>query len=189
MAFTSLTQDIASILGNNKTVFNDDLEADVTIRENPQFKATPTSKRVESGSETTDNIRIEPIVLDMDVIFTDDTFVGLFGKSANEKANVLEGYWRNGQRNKVQTGFRLYEDMAITNFNVDRTKETANAAFIKITMKEIRIVSTSLLANAAASTADTVAATTDQGFKGTTAADPANTSFIASIIDSLTSFF
>lgn len=189
MAFTSIAQDLNALFGTNQTVFNNDLEVDVTILEAPEFKATPTSKRVESGSISTDNVRIEPVTLDMDIWLTDDTFAPIFGSSAQDKADKLEGYWRLAKLNRVQTDFRLYTNMIITSYKLNRTKESANAASIRISMKEMFIVSTSLLANAAANTADTVAATADQGFKATTAADPANTSFIAGIIDSATSFF
>lgn len=187
MAFESITGALTSLFGDTQTVFNDDLVVDVTVRESPEFKATMSSKRIESGSVSTDNVRIEPVDLDLDIWLTDDTlaFTGIFGKTADDKAKVLEGYWRAGQRNKVQTDFRLYEDMVITSFRVNRDKDSATAADIRITLKEARVVNTSLLANAAAATADTVAATADQGFKATTPADPANTSFIAGVLDSV----
>ncbi len=101
MAFTSLTADLNAVFGTNQTIFNDELSADVTVREKPSFKATPTKKRVESGGIATDSIFIEPIDLDLEIIFTDDILAGVVGSTAAEKAGTFEGYWRSGRRQQL----------------------------------------------------------------------------------------
>lgn len=128
------------------------LELDATILESPQYGATPTQSDVETGADITDHVELDPERLSIQGIVTNtpiDLLSGGIAISENPAQDalfyLLELYRRREPFDFVG-GLKVYSDMIITSFNPSRTPQTGNALEFTMTMQQIRIVDSEVVA-------------------------------------------
>lgn len=129
---------------NNVT---DVIPFDATLSETHTFDAEVTEHAVETGSAVNDNVRAKPRALKLDVLIVDMPLTksqageGSEGRAA-QYLNTLDLLRENGDRVKVFTSVRSYENLAIKNLTTSRDKPTKGALKVSIQFVEVLEVKT-----------------------------------------------
>jgi hypothetical protein len=129
------------------------LELDAIVLESPDYTATPTRSQVESGADITDHVTLSPEKLSIEGIVT-NTPIGLFQSlkalttqnAAQDAFDFLLKLYTERQPFNFVGGFKVYEDMVITNFSPSRTPTTGGVLQFRMSMEQIRFVESEVVA-------------------------------------------
>jgi hypothetical protein len=128
-------------------------EIDVTVTEQHGIKLAVTKHPVAKGIPVTDNIRVEPLALQVVAFFSDfparidDVAQKVAtGESSSETYEQLCEIATLGWRWTVKTSLKEYTNMAIENISVPRAVDKANAITATINFIEIRKASSATAA-------------------------------------------
>jgi hypothetical protein len=139
------------ILGN--------IVVDVLVSETPVYDYQVTEHPVEAGLDITDNRVKLPTGLILECIFTDIPFDPRAIAAATQAAIQLQSFplltWQDkytalldlAEKNDiitVYTPLNAYFNMMITSLRMSQNKDTANAAFLTVEMREIRTVASEI---------------------------------------------
>jgi len=141
---TPENQGLTSILG---------LELDATILESSEYTSNPTRNVVESGAEITDHVTNDPVSLSIEGIVTNSPVGILQSLRALSSTNA----WQDALNFLLKLrddrlpfdfvgGLKVYENMIITSFNPTRNPRTGDALEFRMTMRQIVIVETEVVA-------------------------------------------
>jgi len=127
---------------------------DVLVTENP----------IELGADISDHAEIQPKKLEITGVVSDtplgvaafgqivDTVTGFFGSATTQNLtrsvaayNALVLLMETREPVQVQTRLRLYNNMLITAISVDQDKDSSRAAFMRIFLKEVRLVQSQVI--------------------------------------------
>lgn len=118
---------------------------DATIEERHEDQWVMTEHPVEVGSTVTDNIYKMPASLDI-------TAVTSMGSTQNktQDSSFLKTLYSNllalgGALLPVQTGKRIYKNMAIRSLRVDTDKASENILSVQVSLQEILLATTTLV--------------------------------------------
>jgi len=117
--------------------------ADVTIREDHEDELVVTENPVEQGADVTDNSFKAPARLTVDIGYSNSS-----AQSDGDPNYVQEQYANflalqaSRQPFDVITGKRMYSNMLITMLHTVTDKDTENALFLTVRMREIILVDT-----------------------------------------------
>lgn len=141
------------------------IQLDAVLSESHANTVAITRNPVEVGVEITDHAVVLPKRLIMIVEVTDspfglaaigaivDTITGLFGTSTTENLtrssaayNAMVQLQEQRQALEIQTGLKLYESMLITSITTNQDKDSSKVATMTITLDEIIVAETTLVA-------------------------------------------
>lgn len=129
------------------------LTIDVINNENPQWTAEPTQNPIETGATISDHVRVFPRKLNIVGFISEasplNTRIGLLVQSANpvlDALNFLDFAAEQGEPFDFVTGLAVYQNMVITNLQVDRQAQTARGVKFTMTLQEVVVVSSELVA-------------------------------------------
>lgn len=138
------------------------LELEATVRETHTASAQVTDHPVENSTDITDHIRRLPEELQLEGIVSDTPILVLAafratpavpGTDPTARAKAAYEFLRDikdqGRLVDVSTKLRDYSNMAITNFSVSRDKDTSNILAFSLTLREIQIATTEVVAGPA----------------------------------------
>ncbi len=141
------------------------IDAAVSVKHS--IASTPTRNPVEEGAKVTDHVELEPQAISIQGVISDtpldfnilnsiakgdlksigNTFKDGAKSMLSKASRSIEQYqsimqiWKSREPIKVITGFKVYENMIITRFEVDQTATTGQAMHFSADLEEIRIVS------------------------------------------------
>ena len=112
------------------------LPIDVTISEGHQWSQEITDKPVEGGSKVSDNIILNPVVVNMSgILLTDDSF------TMQEKIDMLEELRKLREPFTVTTSLKTYEQMFFdSSIEITRDSSTSGGVFFSCTLKHINFI-------------------------------------------------
>ena len=120
-----------------------DIVIDVFISETHTRNAQITEYPVEDGVNISDHRHKNPLELEIEGLISEASIIDKIGGS---KARVLDGYeqlkdvYDKNELISVVTGIEVYENMLISNFSIDRDKNTGGGLFFKMTLMQVNIV-------------------------------------------------
>lgn len=122
----------------------DGIEFDALIDETKKHEADVPTYPVESGFEVSDTIILKPLSLDMTLFLTNTpvTWKGRHGTNPSRVQDIikqLEELFFKKKPVTVTTSEKTYENMAIINIELTKTKETGTSREIPISFQEIRV--------------------------------------------------
>lgn len=157
MAFENLFVRVKRTLGG--------VQLDGVIVETHDTEVTTTDNPVESGKTISDHAVIQPKKLQLKAIVSDtplgvaafakivDTITGIFGTSTSSNSTRTQQAY--GALVKLQeareplvvvTKLKTYDNLIITKINVSQDKDTSLAAFLNISLKEVIVTSSEIVA-------------------------------------------
>lgn len=127
---------------------------DAVISESHSHNASATENPIETGSVVTDHVTLRPIELSLDGIITDtpvdfsvydnvkgliSTVSSIFGKKSRslEAHDAIVKLWKDRIPFKVVTGLKVYDNMILEDYTVNREAETGKAIKFTAKMKQI----------------------------------------------------
>ncbi len=145
---------LISLIFGSKRASIGGITIDATMRETHTKSAICTENPVESGSTITDHVNLKPAQLEIDGIITDtpvtfsiiDSVTGLVQTAMSflgKKSRSIEAYDKliNLQKSripfKVVTGLKVYDNMILENFTVDRDAKIGKAIHLSASLKQI----------------------------------------------------
>lgn len=154
------------------------LQLDVITSETPEYTATPTKTQVEDGSDVTDHVALDPEKLSFEAVVS-NTPIGwdklIESDRFTDRAQAAHEFILELRNNRQPFDFvgslGVYRNMIITKYSPTQDSKTGNALQFSMTIEQIRIVSTSIVASATAKYSDgvkhTAPKTENQGMKAT----------------------
>ena len=129
-----------------------DLVFDVVMNETPSFNSTATENLIEDGAKISDHVTIDPVRLSLSGIVS-NTPVSIDRENiGNELANPAKDAYEflkrlrdNGEPFDLVTGFDIYTSMIIEKLSAPRTASNGSSLFFDLQLKQIRIVSSSIV--------------------------------------------
>jgi len=135
---------LSSILVPKKKARIGELEVDVVVTETHNQLSEVTDSAVENGSTVSDHVNIQPATLSMEgVISNRPTSLREFaqkqlsGKDAQQGYDDLRRLAELGSLVTVVTNIRVYDNMVMTSFSVDRDKSTKEVIRFRSEFKQI----------------------------------------------------
>jgi hypothetical protein len=117
--------------------------ADVTIREDHEDELVVTENPVEQGAEITDHSFKAPARLTVEVGYSNSSLAALANPNYVQDVYAqFLGLQASRQPFDVITGKRLYSNMLITMLHTTSDKDTENAMFLSVKMREVILVNT-----------------------------------------------
>lgn len=125
----------------------DGIEFDALIEQSVEYEATVPEYPTENGFSVSDNITLNPEILSMTLYVTDTpvTWKNRFGSSGGRVANVvkqLQELYLSKAVVMVTTSDEVFENMAITNITISKSKDVGYAREIPITLQKIIVTET-----------------------------------------------
>jgi hypothetical protein len=180
----------------------DALVFDACLNETPTYDADVTHFPVEEGSAVTDNVRPLPTTLKLEVTVTDYPLSGAgrgingassdvnptlssspFTGRAEQILQTLIALRDGGIRCTVESGVRVYSNMVMEGVTPPRDKARFGALRISIKMREVRTVSSEIVAVAKISEPKAMKKKDAAGHEAKAAEEPVPKSWTASGID------
>lgn len=137
------------------------IELDATISENHDYTATVTQFPVENGTVISDHIFNQPVRLSLECLISDsplsnsgnplvtaaNTLSSFFSVNSGptRTTSVFDDLMRLYQKReifRVDTGLRIYNNMAITSLSVPRTSNTGQSLIFRMEMIQVRFAQT-----------------------------------------------
>jgi len=129
-----------------------DLIVDVLVTETPSYDYEITEHPVEAGLDITDNRNRKPVGLVLECILADTSFDAKSIISSVISGNLALQMWQDkykallelAEKNQiidVYTPLNVYSSMMIVSVRPSQNKDTANAMFCTVELREIRTVS------------------------------------------------
>jgi hypothetical protein len=127
-------------------VFIDGYEIDIAETEEHRYDATVTSDPVETGSNITDHVKLEPDVVTFTGVVSDTPFGDLLERRLLDDVHSVTAYEtilkvRDAREPvTIETSLRKYESMILRNLSVPRSADTGDALVFTATFQEIKLV-------------------------------------------------
>jgi hypothetical protein len=135
------------------------LPFDVTSLEAPEYSATPTQSLVESSKTISDHIVVKPLRLKLEGVISDTPLSGtpfgslvngavsaFSGSSPSKKAfDYIENLFKTAAIFDFVGGFKIYQNMCITEFRPTRTAETGSALEFVMELQQLNLVNSLVL--------------------------------------------
>lgn len=132
----------------------DKISVDATMRETHTHRSVCTDNPIEGGASVTDHVNVKPAELEIEGIITDTPVTFSVIDSATGLVNTVKGFTGGKSRAveyfekfldlrasrvpfNVITGLKVYKNMILEDFTVNRDANTANAIVFTAKMKEI----------------------------------------------------
>lgn len=140
--------DVQILFGANKTKSIGGIEIDAFVTENHKRSCVATEYPVEDGSVFTDHIHVNPDTL---------SITGVVGSSkiANQEGGftrVFDVYQElsdlidKKEPVTIVTGLKVYDNMVLENFSVDRDKSTGSSLNFSLDARQIKVIQTQSIA-------------------------------------------
>lgn len=118
---------------------------DMARSEDHSFVNAISDYPVEKGSDTTDHIRAQPIVVTItDAVKSDFPLIPpqqqTTSKPSDEALAKLMALYEQKRPVKIQTSLRIYENMALETLSIPRDANTGQALWFSATFKQLRLV-------------------------------------------------
>lgn len=121
------------------------LIVEATLSENHEASSKVTLFPIENGFEISDHIINEPQRVTIEGFISDTPLDGFNGNNAQNAFDTLYEMRDNKELISVITGFKVYENMAITNISVPRDTSTGKAIRFSVELVEVVKVGSSSL--------------------------------------------
>lgn len=144
------------------------LTLDAVLSENNSFTSTVTENPVEDGKTISDNIINDPYKVNMAGIISDTppNLLGIGSSTSGSKSKAAFDLLVNARDQKqlfnVVTGFKVYQNMAFTNLDSNRDKDTGQSLNFTSSMTQIDKVGSKTVEIPAEQVKDQPAGTQDQ---------------------------
>lgn len=119
------------------------IEVDAFLREQHSRSTQVSDIQVEDGSNISDNAVLDPIPLSIEGIIGPGAASTGSGAPTNrvlEAFNKLDNLWQTAAVISVRTGLKIYDNMMITSFDVDRDASNGQSLPFTMTLKQTRII-------------------------------------------------
>lgn len=118
------------------------IKLDLIVSESHSFNNRVTEHSVEDGSEITDHIENELIAGSLVGMVTNFSLAvdGLDTNRAQDAFDEMERLWRQRSLVDIVTVMRVYEDVAITGIQVQRSEQTGEAISMSVSFRQVRVV-------------------------------------------------
>jgi hypothetical protein len=116
------------------------LTIEATISENHRASSQVTKQTIEDGSSVSDHIINDPETVTIEGFISNTPISGGFQNNAQNAFDELYRIRENKQLITVVTGYRVYNNMAITNINVPRDRSTGQSIRFTVDLAFVRTV-------------------------------------------------
>lgn len=118
------------------------IKFDLILSESHNMANQVTEHNVEDGSVISDHIKNELENGALSGLITNFSLnvFGAFTNRAQDAFDALVQLWKEKTLVTIVTVMKVYEDVAITNVNVDRAEDTGEAIVLNISFKKVNVV-------------------------------------------------